>query len=185
MGAERGTAAGQNKTGYAAVSGHILFCIFRIMEDWWEQAAFLGNSVCGAATHGGTQMRSGEPSTGWFPLSVCSPFRGERFAFLLAYGGLLARNAGRPPLSLRDISPAQRGNLPTPRRKLLKKLEQNFYVLLTFGFVLTSGTNPYTQFHTGNRGRFSSFPADPIHTYRPVQSGSIRCRPRVRLQCSP
>ena len=132
------------------------------------------NSVCGAAPPGGPQMRSGEPSTGWFPLSVCSPFRGERFAFLLAYGGLLARNAGRPPLSLRDISPAQRGNLPAPpphrehsvqftavlifaicvqaQPALLKKLEQNFYVLLSFGFVLTFGTNPYTRFHTGNRG---------------------------------
>ena len=43
------------------------------------------------------------------------------------------RLRGRSPLSLRDISPAQRGNLPTPLRKLLKKLEQNFYVLLTFG----------------------------------------------------
>ena len=79
---------------------------------------------------GGPQKRSGEPSTGWFPFSVCSPFLGGRFASLLAYGGLLARNAGRPPLSLRDISPALRGNLPTPLRKLLKKLEQNFYVLL-------------------------------------------------------
>ena len=77
---------------------------------------------------------------------------GERFAFLFGLWGLLARNAGRPPLSLRDISPAQRGNLPTPLRKLLKKLEQNFYVLLAIGFVLTFGTNPYTQFHTGNRG---------------------------------
>ena len=26
---------------------------------------------------GGTQKRSGEPSTGWFPLSVCSPFSGD------------------------------------------------------------------------------------------------------------
>ena len=48
-------------------------------------------------------------------------------------GGLLARNAGRPLLSLRDISPTPWGNLPAPHRKLLKKLEQNFYVLLTFG----------------------------------------------------
>ena len=61
---------------------------------------------------------------------------GERFAFLFGLWGLLARNAGRPPLSLRDISPAQRGNLPTPRRKLLKKLEQNFYVFYVFSDTL-------------------------------------------------
>ena len=41
---------------------------------------------------------------------------GERFAFLFSWG------APRPPY---------------PRRKLLKKLEQNFYVLLTFGLLLT------------------------------------------------
>ena len=67
----------------------------------------------GLACLGGPQKRSGEPSTGWFPLSVCSPCWGERFAFPFGLWGLLA---------------------PTPRRKLLKKLEQNFYVLLTFGF---------------------------------------------------
>ena len=41
---------------------------------------------------------------------------GERFAFLFGLWGLLA---------------------PTPRRKLLKKLEQNFYVLLAIGKCLT------------------------------------------------
>ena len=59
----------------------------------------------------GPQRRSGKPSTGWFALSVCSPFRRERFAFPFGLWGLLA---------------------PTPRRKLLKKLEQNFYVFLCF-----------------------------------------------------
>ena len=84
----------------------------------------------------GPQRRSGKPSTGWFALSVCSPFRRERFAFPFGLWGLLARNAGRPPLSLRDISPTLWGNLPTPRRKLLKKLEQNFYVFYVFSDTL-------------------------------------------------
>ena len=60
----------------------------------------------------------------FFGGTLCVPF---------GLWGLLARNAGRPLLSLRDISPTPWGNLPAPRRKLLKKLEQNFYVLLTFG----------------------------------------------------
>ena len=66
----------------------------------------------------------------FFGGTLCVPF---------GLWGLLARNAGRPLLSLRDISPTLWGNLPTPRRKLLKKLEQNFYVLLAFGAVVNLG----------------------------------------------
>ena len=72
------------------------------------------------------------------PLLCLLILLGERFAFLFGLWGLLARNAGRPLteavppchfmtfppprggiflLSLRDISPAPRGNLPwTPGR---------------------------------------------------------------------
>ena len=57
------------------------------------------------------------------PSLLAHPARALR---ALVLWGLLARNAARPLLSLRDISPTLWGNLPTPLRKLLKKLEQNF-----------------------------------------------------------
>ena len=41
--------------------------------------------LSGTAPPGGPQRRSGEPSTGWFASTVCSPFPEERFAFLF-YG---------------------------------------------------------------------------------------------------
>ena len=63
---------------------------------------------------GGPQKRSGEPSTGWFPFSVCSPFLGGTLRVPFSLRG--SPHAARPPLSLRDISPALRGNLPRPRR---------------------------------------------------------------------
>ena len=46
----------------------------------WEQRAFW-RAVRGSAPPRGPQRRSGEPSTGWFTSTVCSPFSGERSAF--------------------------------------------------------------------------------------------------------
>ena len=54
--------------------------------------SFLGRAVRGSAPPRGPQRRSGEPSTGWFTSTVCSPFSGERSAFPFGCGAL-----PRPP----------------------------------------------------------------------------------------
>ena len=54
------------------------------------------------------QRRSSPPSTGWWAFTVCLPFWGT-LRVPLCLWGLLA---------------------PIPRRKLLKKLEQNLYVVV-------------------------------------------------------
>ena len=178
MGAERGIAAGQNKTGYAAVSGHILFCIFRIMEDWWEQAAFLELRLRCRDAWGPTNAFGG--TIHWMVPSLCLfTFPGETLRVPVSTGA----SRTRPVPFCREHSVQFTAVLifaicVQAQPALLKKAGENFTFCSPLALCLPLEPILIPNF-------IQIIAADPSHTYRPAQSGSIRCRPRVRLRCSP